>query len=106
MSHPECGSDEVSTRLRLAGELFHRFGAAAWPGATHLLLLEVDQVGNMMGGAETICRACIHEASARVLCRLDEIEARDAGRSNLPYLELAGQLGMPDGPCSICGEYP
>ena len=104
MSRQESGSDGLRDRLRTGGELFWRFGATAWPGAAHLLLLEVDRSGSLTGDAQTVCRACAREAACRVLERLDEIAATDTCRDDVSYLELVGESSPPDGPCSICGE--
>ena len=106
MSRHESSSEGLPDRLRSAGELFHRFGAAAWPGAAHLLLLEVDQFGSLTGSAQLVCRACARDAACRVLERLDELVATDSWRQDLPYLELAGESGPAEGPCSICGDCP
>src|SRR2546421_101943 len=106
MSLQEPSSDGLPDRLRTAGELFHRFGPAAWPGAAHFLLLEIDQLGSLTGDAHVACRACAWEAACRVLERLDDLAATDSCREDLLYLELVGDSGAPDEPCSICGDCP
>ena len=104
MSRQESGFDGLPDRLRTGGELFRRLGAAAWPGAAHLLLLEVDGSGSLTGEAQVVCRQCAREAAWRVLDRLDEVAATDSCRDDVSYLELVGESSAPDEPCSICRE--
>jgi len=89
------GSEELRRRLAECARALRDRGARFWPGASHFLLLELDDLGSCTGDARIVCPVCVPHAAAHVL--------RHAELGSLPLLDLVGEAGTVAERCSCCG---